>query len=121
MLKLPVISRFLDALDAERNFSPHTVRSYATDLLQFCRFLAAGEAASTDQPPPADDLPVGVLKKKLLAVTPMDVRAYLVMMRNGNYSKSTIARKLASLRSFYKYLVRTNVLAIVCRCVSSGK
>ncbi|MDY6913486.1 MAG: tyrosine recombinase XerC [Planctomycetota bacterium] len=110
MLKLPVISRFLDALDAERNFSPHTIRSYATDLVQFCRFLAAGQAATAEQLPPADDLPAGTLKKKLLAVAPMDVRAYLVMMRNSNYSKSTIARKLASLRSFYKYLVRTNVL-----------
>lgn len=39
MLELPVVAEFLDYLEQERNFSAHTVRCYAADLRQFCRFL----------------------------------------------------------------------------------
>jgi len=108
--QLPLIEEFLRHIEAERNFSPHTVRSYSADLCQFCRFLAAdeGQAEMT-----ADDLPdlgqiaPGTLTQRLIDLEPLTVRAYLAMMRNSGYSKSTIARKLATLRSFYKHLVRT--------------
>jgi len=113
MLRLAVISRFLDYLDSERNFSAHTIRCYAADLTQFCRFLAAADNSpsaagelSADDIPPLRDLSIRRLAEMIPAVTPMEVRAYLAMMRNSGYSKSTIARKLATLRSFYKYLVR---------------
>jgi len=114
VLQLPLIARFLDYLDAERGFSAHTVRSYAADLTQFCRFLCADGAQAADAPAiAADALPPigrphhGRLRKMLPAASPTEVRGYLAMMRNSGYSKATIARKLASLRSFYKYLVRT--------------
>ncbi len=117
MRHLPRIREFLDYLDAERNFSAHTVRSYTTDLVQFCQFLCVlgGSARSAAELnagdlPSADPLPPGKLNAALLAVTPTDIRAYLVMMRNSEYSKSTIARKLATLRSFYKYLVRIDAV-----------
>ena len=106
-----LIDRFLDYLDVERNFSAHTIRSYAADLDQFARFLAAGAAAAADMT--AEDLlQVEVpgpdeLDGRILAAQPLEVRAMLAMMRNSGYSKATIARKLASIRSFYKYLVRT--------------
>jgi len=113
MLQLPLIGRFLSYLDEERNFSAHTIRSYATDLRQFCRFLvAAGDAPraagelTIDDLPAIEDLPPGRLKEMIPAVTPTEVRAYLATMRNNGYSKSTIARKLATLRSFYRHLVR---------------
>ncbi len=108
MTQLPVLQRFLDHLDAERNFSAHTIRSYAADLLQFCRYLAAepdGELTADDLPP-ADDLQPGRLRRAILAARPMDIRGYLAMMRNSGYSRATVARKLASLRSFYRFLVR---------------
>lgn len=107
-----LIRRFLDSLDAERNFSAHTIRSYTGDLMQFCRFLAAFDAADVDSPkalmdlPPADDLDWDRLHGQLLALTPTEVRAYLSALRNAEYSKPTVARKLATLRSFYKFLVR---------------
>ena len=64
MRQLPLIQRFCDHLDAERNFSAHTVRSYAADLEQFCRFLAAldglapaGRGGADPSALTADDLP----------------------------------------------------------------
>jgi integrase/recombinase XerC len=124
MLNLPLVDRFLEYLDSERNFSAHTIRSYAGDLAQFCRFLAMSNCGEprpegsgnpptrTGAPPALGDLPEmeGVeparLERAILAASPMDVRAMLAMMSNSNLSKASIARKLATLRSFYKYLVR---------------
>ena len=53
MHDLPIIARFLDHLEGERNFSAHTVRSYCADLTQFCRFLAAhnGRGDGSGKPP----------------------------------------------------------------------
>ena len=110
--QLALIAEFLEHIEAERNFSLHTVRSYRTDLDQFCRFLAAGGAAeiTADDLPDLDDIRPGRLTRRLLDLEPLTVRAYLAMMRNSGYSKSSIARKLATLRSFYKHLVRTEQL-----------
>ena len=108
--QLPLIAEFLAHIDSERNFSPHTVRSYGTDLEQFARFLAAypcDPEFTVDDLPDLADVSSAGLTDHLLALEPLTVRAYLAMMRNSGYSKSTIARKLATLRSFYKFLVRT--------------
>ena len=119
-MSLPrLVDDFLDYLDGERHFSAHTVRSYGADLLQFCRFLAVWSnpgdpapatptAVTADMLPPGDDLDPQKLSQHILAAGPVDIRAYLAMMRNSGYSKATVARKLATLRSFYKYLVRTS-------------
>ena len=117
MRKLPLIESFLEHLDGERNFSAHTVRSYGSDLEQISRFLLAmadraGGAAdfstmTADELPPVAEDRHPSLARQLPAVSPTEIRAYLAMMRNSGYSKSTIARKLATLRSFYKFLVRT--------------
>ena len=118
MLQLPLIQRFLDYLDAERGFSPHTVRCYGADLVQFCQYLSAAGAGSepgaaaqavpsAGSLPLPEDLDAGRLARLLPAVTPTDVRGYLVLMRNSEFAKATIARRLATLRSFYKWLLRT--------------
>lgn len=126
----PPIREFLDYIDGQRNFSAHTVRCYAKDLEQFCRFLVAfepgpaGPGPAESGPagpgpqgvslaglPPLDGVGTGKLRSLLAAVRPAHVRAYLAMMRTGNYAKSTIARKLAAVRSFYKFLVRGGVLS----------
>lgn len=117
MHPLPLVDRFLDHLDAERNASAHTVRSYAADLTQFAQFLAAqSDPGAADDGVDLHDLPslaerpVAPLSKALLAVEPTEVRAFLAAMRNAGLSKATMARKLAALRSFYKYLVRIGQL-----------
>jgi integrase/recombinase XerC len=117
MKEVPLIARFLDYIDGERNFSAHTVRSYSADLTQFCQFLATPPISSgTDniltsaKLAEVESISPDMLSRKLLGISPTDVRAFLVMMRNSSYSKATVARKLASLRSFYKHLVRTEQL-----------
>ena len=112
-----LIQRFLDYLDSERRFSAHTLRGYSADLTQFCRFLSAEAPGS---PPPAELsacdlaetplLPAQRLSRRILDVMPLQIRAELAMMRNSGYSKATIARKLSTLRSFYKFLVRCGKL-----------
>jgi len=108
-----IVERFLEHLETERNFSPHTIRSYGSDLVQFCRFLSNQdkwqEDRETPRPPAVDDpaLPTERLTDKLIAVSPLEIRSYLAAMRSRDYSKASIARKLATLRSFYKFLVRT--------------
>ncbi len=85
---------FLAYLEHQRNFSAHTLRSYASDLAQFFAFLAGPDA---DPPPPA---------RTVCAVAPLDLRRYLAELRQEDYQRTTIARKLATLRSFYKFLAR---------------
>jgi integrase/recombinase XerC len=113
MLTLPLIDRFLEHLEGERNFSAHTIRSYAADLTQYCQYLAAGPAAgdeaepiAAERLPPIDEIDLGRITRAILTAIPLDVRGFLAMMRNSEYSKATVARKLATLRSFYKFLVR---------------
>jgi len=84
----PATLAFIEHLRSERNASPHTLRSYTSDLAAFAEYL--GEASST----PLD--PVSVDSKKL--------RAYVAWLNRQGLSAGTIARRLASIRSFYKFL-----------------
>ncbi len=107
MTTIPVIQKFLEHIAGQRNFSAHTVRSYRIDLVQFCRFLISPEEIRSDNRAEFDKAKAGTLSRRLLSVEPADVRAFLAALMSGGYSRSTIARKLASLRSLYKHLVRT--------------
>jgi len=128
--------RFLAYLAHERNFSEHTVRSYASDLAQFVAFLSgedravpvgaghaavagyevagheAGRAPRSHAHPPAskkgeDGRPSDAeVADRLRQVTPLDLRRYLADLKRAAYSRATIARKIATLRSFYKFLAR---------------
>jgi len=82
--------RFLEYLNLGRNVSPHTLRSYASDLVQFIDFLATLHGDEGDP----------------RSATAGDVRRYLAHLREKHYSRASVARKIASLRSFYKFLVR---------------
>ncbi len=93
----PLIREFLDYLTHERNFSDHTVRSYAADLDQFAAFLGGSDDGGVE----AEEL-----SKRIVEATPVDLRRYLAEMRRRDYRRATIARKLATLRSFYKFLAR---------------
>ena len=95
----PLINQFMMYLEHERNFSVHTVRCYATDLEYFAAFLAGPAATPEDQ---AGDAFGG----RLRGVTPLDLRRYLAELNQAQYSRATIARKIATLRSFYKFLAR---------------
>jgi integrase/recombinase XerC len=120
-IRIPLVERFLEYLDSERNFSAHTLRGYGTDLVQFCRFLlvlnspdqqARRDSAglALDDLPPLEESDAPRLEALLPAITPTDVRSYLATMRNSELSKASVARKLATMRSFYRYLVRVGAV-----------
>ena len=79
------IDKFINYLKIEKNASPHTITNYTIDLNAFTAFLGQNDLASVDH---------------------LMLRKFLAEMRSKNYSKRTIARKLASLRSFFKFLFR---------------
>lgn len=96
MADIALISRFIEYLDSERNFSPHTVRSYGSDLLGYCRFLAAegptSELSADELPAPEDFPPNKEMVRRIMSAGPLEVRAMLAVLRNSGLSKSTIAQ-----------------------------
>jgi integrase/recombinase XerC len=113
----PLVQSFANYLKLEKHFSDNTVRSYGTDLLQFCDCLcglgvkrlpapATGTAPSQPPPPPTAE----AMDAALLSADALGVREYLAALYAGGYSKSSTARKLATLRSFYRYLIRSGAL-----------
>jgi len=117
MTKIDLIDEFLNYLKFERHFSPHTAKCYSADLSQFCAFLSgpSGEPALA----PYSGGPVGSsgqpgtavmektdIRQELIRVTTDRIRGFLTYLGGLDYSKSTTARKLATLRSFYKFCLR---------------
>lgn len=86
------IESFLDHLRVERRASPHTIRGYRRDLEDFHAFL---EGAC----PGTDPESAGLL----------EVRGFIGHLHRLGLRRSSIARKLATLRSFYRYLSREGV------------
>jgi integrase/recombinase XerC len=84
------IAKYLEYLQSVRNSSPHTVLNYRKDLEQFVAYLSPPEAK-----PPA-----------LTDVTHTLIREFVAHLHDHGLAKSSIARKLAALRSFFKYCVR---------------
>jgi len=118
---------FISYLTYEKHFSEHTAKCYGADLVQFCGHLSSMPSSGDSGSAPADsgsgqwssqsDGGTAVaqqtdteLKTKVLAVDAGTIRRYLAFLNEQGYSKSTTARKLATLRSFYKYLVRRNYI-----------
>lgn len=83
---------FLEYLETERNYSSHTILSYETDLIAFCEFL---RTEGVENP--------AVVDRDLL-------RHFLARLFDEGFSKKSIARKVASLRSFFKFLKRRGVI-----------
>jgi len=124
-----VIQNFLSYLNHEKHFSVHTAKCYGADLQQFSEFLLAqsggdqsqdrGKFESHDNWSSQSDGPATAvqtdtatrLEQLLLAADVGIVRSYMANLNSKQYSKSTTARKLATLRSFYKFLVKRNYLS----------
>jgi len=111
-----IINEFLDYLKFEKHFSEHTAKCYHADLEQFCQYIGGQTSQSSDWNA-SDNSTGGVatqtqtkVEQTLLTLTTDSVRAYMAHLNDKQYSKSTAARKLATLRSFYKFLVKRNYL-----------
>ena len=92
------IEQYLAHLRYQRNASPHTLRNYASDLYQFHFFLThttAGELRAEPAPEQIDNI---------------TIREFLGILYRQRNRKSSVARKLAVLRSFMKYLAGQGVI-----------
>ena len=88
------IQKYLQYLHSVRNASPHTLVNYKNDLEQFVEFLT---------PPETETPPLGQVTHHL-------IREFVAHLHDNRLEKSSIARKLAALRSFFKYCVREGIL-----------
>ncbi len=88
-----VFNKYINYLEVERNSSPYTVRNYTTDLLDFFQFLK--------------DKGINSLKE----VDRHVLRDYLSHLMEKGFVKASIARKLSAIRSFYRYLLREEIIA----------
>ena len=86
MMNRELVNFFLDHLSIERRLSSHTNTSYSTDLEQFTAFIAPTE---------------------LSQVKALTIRKWLISLSDDSIQNRSINRKLATLRTFYKYLLRT--------------
>ncbi|HEY6001218.1 MAG TPA: tyrosine-type recombinase/integrase, partial [bacterium] len=98
------VDTFLEWLRIEKNASPATVRAYAADLDQFARFRATGETA-----PPAPGTPRPALEPGRISLR--TVRGFLAALGTQGLRSSSLGRKLAALRSFFRFLNREGLLA----------
>jgi len=89
------IRRYLDELRRE-NASEHTIRSYGADLRQFLAYFTPPDG----EPPPPDDIDT------------LAIREWLGDLYRAGLAAVTIRRKLAAVRSFFRFLVRDGVLAL---------
>src|SRR5208337_1498712 len=91
-----LMERYVNYLQYERNASPHTVRNYRSELLQFRDYLAEGcPTAAVD----------------VRSVDALRIRGFLSILFERQQKKSSIARKLSAVRAFFKFLKREGVLA----------
>jgi integrase/recombinase XerC len=88
------VAAFLRHLEEERNASPHTRRAYAQDLAQFLEHLAE-ELGHEGRPREVDHLLI---------------RSFLARLHKNGLKKASAARKLASLRTFFRFLTREGLL-----------
>ncbi len=97
--KQGLVHQFIHYLSDEKNASPHTCRNYLRDLEQFEAFLKSSGTPLSPQGEVAID-----------KVDRLVIRKYLSFLHRKN-RKSSIARKLSTLRSFLKYLVREQIVS----------
>jgi len=89
------IPRFLRYLSVERNCSDLTIKSYREDLELLYGFLC-------------DTLPSSPRPSK---ITPLDLRKYVSALHESGYAKSSVSRRLASMRSYFKFCQREGLCA----------
>ena len=88
-----VWDKYVAYLQAEKNASKYTVRNYTNDLLEFFNFTAKRGVDSLNK-----------IDRHVL-------RGYLSHLMEQGFAKSSIARKLSAVRSFYRYLLREEMIS----------
>ena len=89
----PIIQAFLDYLKYEKRFSQHTLVSYQTDLISFFDYL---------------EITYGAVS--LHELSHVYIRSWLASLKDEGLTAKSLNRKISSLRSFFKYQVKTGVI-----------
>lgn len=87
-----IVDQFLTYLQHEKRYSPHTIQSYKTDLLQFSEYM------------------LHTFELSLTEVGHVHVRNFMVALLEDHVSENSVGRKLSTLRSFYKHLSREGLI-----------
>ncbi len=90
---MEIVNQFLQYLEIEKRYSPHTIIAYSTDLEQFCSF----EAISNSQ-------------QNLISVTNKIIRNWVVELIDNGISNRSVHRKITTLKSFFKFLRRQGLV-----------
>lgn len=90
---LNTIQQFINYLNYEKHFSNHTVRGYQNDLAQFSTFIV--QQFEIESP---------------ILISHQHIRTWLVDLMNNNIEPRSIARKLSALRSYFKYLLKEELI-----------
>lgn len=91
MNKEKYIMDFISYLKFQKNYSKDTVKSYATDLVEYANYLEEN-------------------KINILNISYDQIKKYLTLLDENDNKNSTISRKISSLRSFYRYLLSVNII-----------
>ena len=91
------VDMFLAHLEMEKGYSPATVAAYGEDLRQFASFVT-GQGISLDAPS---------------TVTPTHIRSFMVDMHSLGLSKTSMGRKLSSLRTFFRFCARLRLVTVL--------
>jgi integrase/recombinase XerC len=96
-----LLNQFLEHLRYERNVSAHTLRNYRIDLEQFLQYLKRPDNHNNARvAPPIEE------------IDHLTIREWLASLHSAQKQKSSIARKLAALRTFFQFLVREGLLEL---------
>ena len=88
-----LIEKFLDYLQLEKNYSPNTLSAYKRDLIQYNKFIIENNG----------NLEIENADYKI-------IRSWIVSLVSSNISNRSINRKVSSLKSFYKFLIKTDTI-----------
>ncbi len=84
------LENFTLYLEIERNLSPHTIKAYSCDLRDFLEHSG----------------------NNFCTFTYKNIRSYIAQIQNKNYTKTTVARKIAAIKAFYRYLYREKLVEV---------
>ena len=83
------LKKFLEYLKFQKNYSPNTIKAYREDIVQFLNFIQ---------------------KNKISGINHRTLRNFLSFLKDNDYSPKSVSRKIASLKSFFKFLTQKNLI-----------
>lgn len=97
MLLLPLVDSYIFYLENEKNMAQMTIKAYNSDWMDFFNYLEK-------------ELGFDIINLDINEINHSIVRKYLVYLNNRNLAKNTIARRMAALKSFYRYLLKKEII-----------